>query len=307
MCRGRPDLARRALGPAREPEPRDELLAAALAVALARRTEDQTALAAAWGRARDALVRHPVDLTTLPQLGELAVATRALGEEGWLAAHLDEADELLDRLGRPALWSRAAALVPAAGGARRGPRRRGGRVRGGADRNAEQPVRRGARRGRRLLGDVLAGAGRRRRHRRRRAADVGGGAGLGGRAADGRAAALAGDRRVTAGLHAAARALHGDGAPDAGAGIAVLTADGDEPAGRSSPDGPDGAGFTERELEIGRHILAGLTYKQIGQRLYLSAKTVEHHVARMRQRRGVASRDELFGLLRAALDAEQPG
>ena len=64
--------------------------------------------------------------------------------------------------------------------------------------------------------------------------------------------------------------------------------------------------FTERELEIGQFILAGLTYKQIGQRLYLSAKTVEHHVARMRQRLGVASRDELFGLLRAALVESTP-
>src|SRR6185312_10065961 len=110
MARGRVDLARRALtaaGPATSGslEPRDELLAAALAVALARRAHDPGALAAAWGRARDALVRHPVDLTTLFQLGELAVATAQLGEEGWLVAHLAEADDLLDRLGRPALWS----------------------------------------------------------------------------------------------------------------------------------------------------------------------------------------------------------
>jgi DNA-binding CsgD family transcriptional regulator len=66
-------------------------------------------------------------------------------------------------------------------------------------------------------------------------------------------------------------------------------------------------GFTDRELEIGRLILAGLTYKQIGQRLFLSAKTVEHHVARMRQRTGAGSRDELFGLLRGALEVEQAG
>jgi DNA-binding CsgD family transcriptional regulator len=151
--------------------------------------------------------------------------------------------------------------------------------------------------------------------------------GLGWEAAQlvGRAAPLAGDRRVTAGLHAAARAL------DTAVGSAVdPAADGDPPtadapasvpaipeqvvapeaptapgaAAATPPADPDQSGFTERELEIGQHILAGLTYKQIGQRLYLSAKTVEHHVARMRQRLGVASRDELFGLLRAALDAE---
>jgi hypothetical protein len=34
---------------------------------------------------------------------------------------------------------------------------------------------------------------------------------------------------------------------------------------------------------------------------------VEHHVARMRQRTGAGSRDELFGLLRGALEVEQAG
>ena len=46
-------------------------------------------------------------------------------------------------------------------------------------------------------------------------------------------------------------------------------------------------------------MLAGLTYKQIGERLFISAKTVEHHVARMRDRLGVSSRNDLFGRLRA--------
>ncbi|MGH3593074.1 MAG: helix-turn-helix domain-containing protein, partial [Pseudonocardiaceae bacterium] len=43
----------------------------------------------------------------------------------------------------------------------------------------------------------------------------------------------------------------------------------------------------------------GLTYRQIGERLFISAKTVEHHVARMRQRLDVTSRDELFSQLKA--------
>jgi DNA-binding CsgD family transcriptional regulator len=137
----------------------------------------------------------------------------------------------------------------------------------------------------------------------------------------GRAARLADDRRATAGLHAAARALHGDSSParpgaDGGAEIAAFEPDegaGEAPADTGAPALPaprtDGerAGFTERELEIGRYILAGLTYKQIGGRLYLSAKTVEHHVARMRQRSGAESRDELFGLVRAALESAPAG
>ncbi|MDN5932224.1 MAG: helix-turn-helix transcriptional regulator, partial [Pseudonocardia sp.] len=78
------------------------------------------------------------------------------------------------------------------------------------------------------------------------------------------------------------------------------------PAGSEGPGpaaaapGPDSP-LTGREQEIGRLILAGLTYKQIGQRLYISAKTVEHYVARMRQRLGVATRGEMFALLQATL------
>ena len=306
MCRGRADLARRALGPAREPEPRDELLAAALAVALARRADDPPSLAAAWGRARDALVRHPVDLTTLPQLGELAVATALLAEEDWLTAHLDEADALLDRLGRPPLWCAPlhwyrlqAALV--AGRADEVAARREALVATAASPYAA--VLAAAADG---WCDVLGG-----RVDPERIVAVGrrmSAVGLGWEGAQlaGRAAALADDRRATAGLHAVARALHTDGGPDTGGGIAALGG-GDEAPDEPPAAGPDGAGFSERELEIGRHILAGLTYKQIGGRLFLSAKTVEHHVARMRQRSGAGSRDELFGLVRAALAADPAG
>jgi DNA-binding CsgD family transcriptional regulator len=54
-------------------------------------------------------------------------------------------------------------------------------------------------------------------------------------------------------------------------------------------------------------MLDGLTYKQIGDQLFISAKTVEHHVARMRQRLGCTSRGELLARLRAlAADAGQP-
>jgi DNA-binding CsgD family transcriptional regulator len=133
----------------------------------------------------------------------------------------------------------------------------------------------------------------------------------------GRAAPLTGDRRAAAGLHAAARALHAVGdagpVPDAGLDEPEPDTERDLDGGTGDETGPvrltassvgDGerVGFSERELEIGRQILAGLTYKQIGQRLFLSSKTVEHHVARMRQRSGAGSRDELFGLLRAALE-----
>ena len=59
----------------------------------------------AWGRAREAIVRHPVDLFVLQQLGELAIAAARLRETSWIRPHLDEAAALLDRLGNPAVWA----------------------------------------------------------------------------------------------------------------------------------------------------------------------------------------------------------
>ena len=52
-------------------------------------------------------------------------------------------------------------------------------------------------------------------------------------------------------------------------------------------------------------MLAGLTYKQIGEQLFISAKTVEHHMARMRQRLGSGSRGELFARLRILVNSRQ--
>ena len=48
-------------------------------------------------------------------------------------------------------------------------------------------------------------------------------------------------------------------------------------------------------------VLAGMTYRQIGESLYLSAKTVEHHMARIKRRTGAATRSELLERLSVSL------
>jgi DNA-binding CsgD family transcriptional regulator len=48
-------------------------------------------------------------------------------------------------------------------------------------------------------------------------------------------------------------------------------------------------------------LVQGLTYREIGSRLYISAKTIEHHVARIRQRLGARNRSDLLARLRAEL------
>lgn len=58
------------------------------------------------------------------------------------------------------------------------------------------------------------------------------------------------------------------------------------------------AGLSEREAEVSRLVVEGHTYKEIGAQLYISPKTVEHHVAKIRQRLGAESRAELLAIVR---------
>jgi DNA-binding NarL/FixJ family response regulator len=61
--------------------------------------------------------------------------------------------------------------------------------------------------------------------------------------------------------------------------------------------------LTDRECDIGRRVLDGLTHREIAAQLFLAPKTVEHHVARIRQRLGVSTRSALMAALRVQLTA----
>jgi DNA-binding CsgD family transcriptional regulator len=128
----------------------------------------------------------------------------------------------------------------------------------------------------------------------------------GGRLA-GQAAIRTRDRKDMAALLSCARALQGGvsaapAAPAAGLGATESGAADAEGAAEPAAESTDGT-LSEREREVAELVLAGLTYKQIGEQLFISAKTVEHHVARMRQRLGSASRGELFAHLRSLIGA----
>jgi len=60
------------------------------------------------------------------------------------------------------------------------------------------------------------------------------------------------------------------------------------PSGEWPPDG-----LTEREAEVLRLIALGHTNKEIGDRLFLSVRTVESHRARIQQKLGIQTRAEL--------------
>jgi DNA-binding CsgD family transcriptional regulator len=72
---------------------------------------------------------------------------------------------------------------------------------------------------------------------------------------------------------------------------------GSGPPGRALP-----GGLSEREREVGALVVDGLTHREIGARLYISPKTVEQHVARLRQKLAASNRATLVAALRPHLD-----
>ncbi len=77
----------------------------------------------------------------------------------------------------------------------------------------------------------------------------------------------------------------------------VQSPNGTGPEGSSAPAGGPLSG---READVAVELVAGYTYREIGERLFISPRTVEHHVARIRSRLDVRSRSQLMSALRAA-------
>ncbi|MFD2418225.1 LuxR C-terminal-related transcriptional regulator [Amycolatopsis pigmentata] len=281
MVRGEEELAATRLRSAGEElAPRDWLFAVGLRVGLARRASDVAELRQIWGQAREAVIRQPVDLFTFLPFGEFEVAAARLGERDRLAPHLRQARDLLAALGDPPLWATAlhwsglhAAILAEQ-----------------YDEAAEHVT------------ALAAGAG------------AGPYFGVMADAAQCWLKVLGGDVDPTE-VEKAARGLHDaglrwDGARLAGQ-AAIRTTDRKAMVnlldcarvlqGREPTSGPGPARLSDRERQVAELVIAGLTYKQVGDRLFISAKTVEHHMARMRQRLGASSRSELLSELRAEL------
>jgi DNA-binding CsgD family transcriptional regulator len=280
-------------GAANRLEPRDRLFAIGLEVGLARRGSDLPALRRAWAHAGEAILHHPVDLFTLLPLAEFAIAAARLGDQDRLAPHLAQAGEILGRLGDPPLWSailrwsglHAAILAErrdqadehAAALAGFAPHSRFCAALDSAARSwlavlagtVDPTTVEAAARGLYEAGLCWDGA----------------------RLA-GQAAIRTADRKAMVALLECARLLQGRAAGGREAGGSP----GDPPAGRAATRAA--RRLSDREQEVADLVLAGMTYKQIGDQLFISAKTVEHHVARIRQRLGCTSRSDLLARLR---------
>ncbi|WP_043503987.1 helix-turn-helix domain-containing protein [Georgenia sp. SUBG003] len=63
----------------------------------------------------------------------------------------------------------------------------------------------------------------------------------------------------------------------------------------------DETGLSAREKEVARLVLVGKTYREIGETIFISPRTAEHHIARIRRRLGVDTRAEMLTRLRALL------
>jgi DNA-binding CsgD family transcriptional regulator len=254
---------------------RDAVLAAAVAVGLARRAGG-AAPVDAWFRVAHAVAGADVEPLHLDIWGELSVAAAAVSDPA-AAAIAQAMDAAVDRAGRPP-WAAATGLwwrvQRAAAGL-------------GVVRVEPQPAPGGS-----AYLDAV------------------------GRAAAVWSAVLAGDVDVDAVLRAGT-ALDGVGRPwEASALCADALERATDPAsarrlldGGRALRGPvaepvaEPGGLSVREREVGSLVLDGHTQREIGARLFISPKTVEHHVANLRQKLHAGNRAELVAALRYRLHA----
>jgi DNA-binding CsgD family transcriptional regulator len=272
---------------------RDRLLQTAVEAGIANRDNDVAALSELRGRVRKAVAEHPVDLFALLPLGELLVAAARLRDQDWLAPYLQEARSLLARLGNPPLWNallqwkclQSAVVLDDLESARE----HAAELEAIAHHNPmSAAMSDAALTWLGILGDNVDPESAERAARGLHAAGL---AWDGARLA-GQAAIRTHDRRAMLALLERARALQGKPPRPR----AVAGAESSSP-GTSAP-------LSEREKEVAELVVAGLTYKQVGKRLFISAKTVEHHISRIKHRLGCADREELLGRLRQLLQAE---
>jgi DNA-binding CsgD family transcriptional regulator len=278
---------------------RDALWATALATAVARRGGDSGAVQKHWYAAMEVLTEYSMDLFALLPLGELWVAAARLRQVDLIQPALDSAFNLLEMLGNPTLWSM--------------PLHWSG-VHAGILANSPESV---APHGQALtaaaahspFARALATAGRTWLRVLANHVDT-----------DEVTAAARGLTRF--GLTWDATRLASQAAlqtPDGRVSGAMLhlardlkfTAPGVEdddfaeapvaPAPHPGSSMAPSTRLSDREREVAELLLQGMPYRDIGGQLFISAKTVEHHVARIRRRLGAESRSELISMLRAIL------
>ncbi|WP_028183629.1 helix-turn-helix transcriptional regulator [Salinispora arenicola] len=291
MRAGRYDTAAAELAPGPDPTAwdhptaRDQLLAAALAAGMARRSGDVARMREAWNGVETQLARRAVDLFAIEVLEELVVTAARLRRMVRARPVMDVLDDLVARAGDPPTWVVAVGWI---------------RVQVAVA--LEDAATAATLAGELATAATLAGP----RQRAQGAAALAWADVLAGKVDVDRVCSVAGDL-ATNQLPWDASRLVGQAAirtTDATAarrlleharGLSAAEVGGGEQRGRAGV-------LSEREIAVGRMVLEGRTQREIGSQLYLSPKTVEHHVARMRTKLDASSRAEFLAALR-----EHPG
>ena len=265
--------------------PREILLASAIEAGLARRSGDLARLGDAWSRAEGVLLRHPADLFSLEVVGELAIGAARLGLWDRVAPKARELGDVVRALGEPPLWLLPLRWIGLQVALATDDREAA--VRRAAEVEATKPVHP-------RLGALAEAA-------RTWVAILGG-------TAEPSAVASAARGLQVLGLTWEASRLTGQAAirsADPSVTRALLEQARDLKAAlpASEPgDAPTGVSvLSEREQMVAQYIVDGLTHKEIGAQLYISPKTVEHHVAKIRQKMGASTRAEMLAALRTHL------
>ncbi|MEZ0349182.1 isoniazid response ATPase/transcriptional regulator IniR [Mycobacterium sp. pR1184] len=283
---------------------RDALWAAALQTAIARRSGDTGALQKHWYAGMEVLSEYSIDLFALLPLGELWVSAARIRQVDQLRHALDQAFTLLESLGNPILWSIPLHWAGVHAGI----------LSNSPDLVAPHGQALAASAGSSILAQALSGSGRtwlRVLANQVDADEVTASAralshvGLTSDATRlaGQAALQTPDGRVSGAMLQLARDLKLGADPgDVSTGLTR-----DEPDGAASSPShqpTSGSPLSQREREVAELLLLGMPYRDIGAQLFISAKTVEHHVARIRRRLGAGSRSEMLSMLRAMLAPE---
>ncbi len=283
-----------------QPAPRDGLLLQALRIGLARRYEDAAGLAAAWKSGRDSLLDVDIDLYSLLPLAELVTAGARTGDAATTEPLFARAAQLVEALGSPAVWSAHLRWA----GIQRGillnrPESLSSHAHALVEAAPVSHVAATMAKAGRLWTSVLAGTAN--SDEVESAAQALAAIGLRWDAARlaGHGARRTTDRKVAARLLARARELH----PVENARAAERPAE--QQADTPRPQ-PSGSVLSERETDVARLVLQGKTYAEIGEAIFISPRTAEHHIASIRRRLGATSRSDLIAKLRVALASERP-
>lgn len=255
---------------------RDRFLHWCLRAAIARRRTDITSMRHAWQEIRGHTFGMKVTLFDLLPLGEMTVIAARLHDSDRAHELVNDGMGILARLGDPAVWSAplhwhcvqaafqaedATRLLPHANAL--------------AKASAASPY-----------AATLAQAGHTWLEMLRGDTDFG--------SVETSARALAAKGHVWDAARLAGQAALLHPRRDGALSMMQLAREIDKDRARRSQSGPQASSLTSRELEVARLVLDGQGYRAIGEQLFISPKTVEHHVARIRGRLGATSRGDLL-------------